>query len=178
MSYNLSPPWYTLQREFANTIGLDPAVTVEDLKEVSAGHYLLRIVVNDENKGTALRTIVPINFAIGNINVVTEIQNSKGEMWAARVIGDDKQVLKVLTDAFTGNPIFVAVKERVLPPDFKQAGLIITRTVTQFFNDDLSDFFSNYNSVTADTVSKLIRMDYPIPASGRSVSVVMGTAEK
>ena len=42
----LSPPWYTLQRKLAHTIGRDPAVTVSDIN-TSVSPYVITVVVDD-----------------------------------------------------------------------------------------------------------------------------------
>lgn len=170
-SVELSPPWYTLQKKFANTFGCDPAVTVGEL-DTSKNPYVLPIVVDEEKKGTSLRTIIPVNFPMGNINVVTTVKNSKGSCWEAIIVENEKQLLEVITAAFTGNPLFVEAKPSVLPPNFQRVGLIMTKTVVQFFNDDLSDFYSNFNGVTAHVVADLIRMTYV----NNTVYIVMGTA--
>ena len=170
----LSPPWFTLQRKFANTFGCDPAVTVGDLDTSNKHAYVLPIVVDDKNKGTALRTIIRAHFPMGNINVATVVKNSKGELWEAIVIASDKQLQEVITAAFTGNPLFVESKQKQPPPGFPivQVGLIMTKTIVQFFNDDLSDFYNNFNGVTAEVVSDLIYMSYV----NDTVQILMGTA--
>lgn len=168
----LSPPWFTLQKMFANTFGCDPAVTIGEL-DTSKNPYVLPIVVNDEKKGMALRTIIPANFPMGNINVITIVKNCNGISWQGIDIENEKQLVEVIKAAFTGNPLFVAAIPRVLPPDFQQVGLIITKTVVQFFNDNLADFYSNFNGVAADVIAGLIHMTYV----KNTVSIVMGTAE-
>ena len=170
----LSPPWFTLQKKFANTFGCDPAVTVGDLDTSNKHAYVLPIVVDDKNKGTSLRTIIRAHFPMGNINVATVVKNSKGELWEAILIASDKQLQEVITAAFTGNPLFVESKQKQPLPGFPivQVGLIMTKTIVQFFNDDLSDFYNNFNGVTAEVVSDLIYMSYV----NDTVQILMGTA--
>lgn len=170
---SLSPPWFTLQKKFANTFGRDPAVTVGDLSDTSQSIMVLPITVDDKRKGIALRTIIRPNFPMGNFLVTTEVKNSKGECWMAIVIENDKQLQDVITDAMAGNPLFVEAKSRVLPPSIRQMGFIMTKTVVQFFNDDLSDFYSNFNSVTAEVMPDLIHMAFVHD----TVPIVMGTQE-
>ena len=169
---SLSPPWFTLQKKFANTFGCDPAVTVGDLSDTSPS-MVLPITVDDKKKGIALRTIIRPNFPMGNILVTTEVKNSKGECWMAIVIENEKQLQDVITDAMAGNPLFVEAKSRVLSPSTRQMGFIMTKTVVQFFNDDLSEFYSNFNSVTAEVMPDLIHMAFV----NDTVPIVMGTQE-
>lgn len=169
----VSPPWYTLQNKFKYTFGCDPAVTVKDLDTSQSPKMVVPIIVNDEKKGTALRTLIRPSFPMGNIMVVTEVKNSKGESWQALIIKDEKQVRDVMTDAYSGNPLFVEVKSKERIPSFPvaQVGLIMTRSVVQFFNDDLSDYYSNFNGVTAEVMSDLIYKSF----AGDQVQVLMGT---
>ena len=167
----LSPPWYTLQNKFKNTFGCDPAVTVKDLDISGSPRMVLPIIVNDEKKGTALRTLIRSSFPMGKIIVITEVKNSKGESWPALIIKNEKELLDVVTNAYSGNPLFVEAKCRQIPGWPAQVGLIMTKTVVQFFNDDLSDFYSNFNGVTAEVMSDLINKSFAADA----VQVLMGT---
>lgn len=169
---SLSPPWYTLWNKFKYTFGCDPAVTVKDLDTSQEPKMVVPIIVNDEKKGTALRTLIRANFPMGNIIVITDVKNSKGERWQALIIKDEKQLRDVMTDAYTGNPLFVEAKSREPIPGFPaQVGLIMTKTVVQFFNDDLSEYYSNFNGVTAEVMSDLISKSF----AGDKVQVLMGT---
>ena len=113
---------------------------------------ILAIVTDSEKKGMALRTIIPVNFPFGEINVVTTVNNSKGDSWEAMILENEKQVSEVVKTAFTGNPLFAEVKSTSLPPLFQQVGLIMTKSVVQFPSDDLTDFYGNFNGVTAQLV--------------------------
>jgi len=127
---------------FQNTFGCDPQVTIGDL-DTSKAPYRLPIIVDDEQKGTSLRTIIRKLFPIGNISVVTDVTNKKGESWQTIVIKDSTNLKDVFTSALTGNPLFV---ESVVIPhvsggfNFYSVAVIFTRSVVQFFNDDLSEY--------------------------------------
>ena len=168
----LIDPWLFLLREFNNTFGVDPAVTFPGL-DTSRNPYILPIVTDNKKKGMALRTIIPVNFPFGNINVVTTVNNSKGDIWEAIIIQNEKQLLEVIVDAFSGNPLFVEAKPRVLPPNFHQVGLIMTKSLVQFPSDNIFDYYFNFNGVTAQVVDDLIHMLYV----NNTVQIVMGTAK-
>ena len=170
----LSPPWYTLQKKFKNTFGCDPAVTVQDLDTSKDPTMVLPIIVNDKKKGTALRTLIPASFPFENITVNTEVKNSKGESWHALVIENEKQLQDVITDAYSGNPLFVEAKSKQPIPGFPiQVALIMTKTVVQFFNGDPIEYYSNFNGVTAEVMSDLINKSYAADA----VQILMGTQD-
>ena len=97
------------------------------------------------------------------------MNNSKGDIWEAIVLENEKQVSEVFMAAFTGNPLFTEVKST----NFSLVGLIMTKSVVQFFNDDLKDFYGNFNGVTAQVVNDLIHKWYV----NNTVQLEMGTAE-
>ena len=170
----LSPPWYTLQKKFKNTFGCDPAVTVKDLDTSTSPIMVVPIIVNDQKKGTALRTLIPATFPMGKVIVNTEVKNSKGVSWQGLIIKNEKQLRDVITDAYSGNPLFVEAKAREPIPGFPiQVGLIMTKTVVQFFNDYLTDYYSNFNGVTAEVMSDLINKSF----AATSAQILMGTQD-
>ena len=101
------------------------------------------------------------------------MNNSRGGSWKPIVVENEKQLLEVVVDAFSGNLLFVEAKPRVLPPNFNQVGLIMTKSVVQFPNDNLYDFYFNFSSVTTQVVDDLIHILYV----NNTVQIVMGTAE-
>ena len=169
-------PWYTLQKKIANTFGCDPTVTVCYLETSNNGRlHTLPIVVDDRNNGTALRTIIRANFPMGNTNVATVVKNSKGELWEAIHVASGKQLQAVITAAFTRNPLFVESKPRFCPNFFGDCvGLIMKKEVVQFPNDDMSEFYGNFNGVAAQVVSDLIVGSYV----NDTVWIIMGTETK
>ena len=164
MSYSgpkLSPPWYTLQQKFQNIFGCDPAVTVKDLDTSQDPKMVVPIIVDDKKKGTALRTFIRASFPMGNIVVTTEVKNSKGESWQPLTIKDEKQLCDAIIDAFRGNTLFVEAKPAEPLPGFPtRVGLIMAKVVVQFFNDDLTDYYNNFNGVAAEVMGDLINMSF------------------
>jgi len=171
-TYN--PPWYTLRGMFQNTFGCDPEVTIGEL-DISKTPYHLPIIVDDEQKGTSLRTIIRTVFPIANLSVVTDVTNTKGESWQTIVIKDSTQLKEVFTSALTGNPLFI--ESVVLPSipghfNFYSVAVIFTKSIVQFFNDDLSEYYHNYNEVTANVFAGLIKMEF-----ANNMHVQKGTAK-
>ena len=143
-----------------NTFGCDPAVIVDDLVASQPTLYTIPIVVDDEKKGTALATVIRSKFPIGNITVVTTVKNSKGEAWAPNIIHDEDETVAVFKAALTGNPLFVDAVKKATPPFGSDVFIIMTKSIVQFFNDNLTDFYGNFNGVTAQVLSELIWAQY------------------
>ena len=157
----LSPPWDTLWNKFVFTFGCDPDVTVKELNTSQDTIYIIPIVVNDEKKGTALATVIRSKFPMGNITVLTSVENCKGDKWAPINIQNEDETVAVLKAALTGNPLFVDAVIRVLPMSaIKDVFIIMTKSIVQFYNDDLSDYYGNFNGITAQVLSELIWQQY------------------
>ena len=159
---NYNPPWYTLRAQFQNTFGCDPQVTIGEL-DTSKPPYRLPIIVDDQQKGTSLRTIIRTVFPIANLSVITDVTNKQGVSWQTIVIKDSTQLKDVFTFALTGNPLFVETV--LIPPapggfNFYNVAVIFTRSVVQFYNDDLSEYYHNYNGVTANVFGDLIKLEF------------------
>ena len=155
----LNPGSITLWNKFVHTIGCDPAVTVKDIEISQHKLHTLPIVVDDEKKGTALATVIRSKFT-SNVTVRTAVRNSKGQDWAPIIVHDEDQTMDVLKAAFTGNPLFVEVAKRAVLPGYSYVFVIMTKSIVQFFNDDLSDYYYNFNGVTAQVLSELIWQQY------------------
>lgn len=116
-SLSLSPPWLTLQKKYANTFSYDPAVLVDEL-DMSQHPYILPIVVDNEKKGIALRTIIPTLFPMGTVDNYPhplsygqhQCRYHRKEHKGSWIdIENDQQFVDALKTAFTGNPIFAEV---------------------------------------------------------------------
>ena len=171
----LIPPWYTLLNKFRHTFGCDPAVTVGDLENPDKPVMNIPIIVDDDRKGMALRTLILAGFPMGNIHVNTTVKNSKGIVWQGIVIEDYKHLQDVITDALTGNPLFVEAKPKVIAPRVTQIGLIMTKSIVQFSNGDMSEFYSNFNGVTAQVTRELIQRSF---TKDKQLYISVGTSTK
>ena len=124
-------------------------MTVGQLDTEHKDFYVLPIIVDDQQKGMSLRTIIKEQFIFGNIIVITRVQNSAGKVWEGRVVTTIAELIVVCKDALTGNPLFVRVIEQQPWPGYHRVAVIIAKEVVQFYNDDVSDAFGNYNAVAA-----------------------------
>ncbi len=169
----LSPPEYTLWNKYKAVFGADPQVTVKDLITATPSEFIVPIIVDDKAKGEALRTIILPETTLGNFHIRTNVTNSKEVSWATITIKDAKHLAVITTAAMKGNPLFVEAKEipSKLLGQRPCMGLITTQSIIQFFNDDISDVFNNFNGVTANVLHELIIVHY----EESNVTVIKGT---
>jgi hypothetical protein len=154
----LSPPQFTYFNEVKYSVGNDPFVTVLNIIELpyDAG-YLIPVLVRNQEKAQALATIVERQKTFGNIVVYV-------------VVIYDGQVVNPLTDTFTPQEMgklfetalktnryfkFAAVER--LSPGTESVYPVFSKSVIQFFNDDLSDFYNNFNEVAASVFRDVLR---------------------
>ena len=173
LQLKLSPPWITLWNKFVNTFGCDPAVKVGKLDTSQTALYTIPIVVDDKSKGTALATVIRSKFPMGNITVVTAVQNSNGVAWAPIIIQSEDETVAVFKAALTGNPLFVDAVKRAAPPNFPDVFIIMTKSIVQFYNDDLTDYYFNFNGVTAQVLSELVWPQY----ANNKITLLTSTAK-
>lgn len=152
----LSPPWYTFFNFVKHSIAEDRCVDVLDMKEMSDCDFLIPIEVKDRNRAIALASILVPCKNFGNINVRIEISHCGRIINPCNCICDARGILRLFEEAFCTNCYFECVEcveifgaARIFP--------VFKKEVIQFFNDDLSDLYSNFNGVAADVFAEVLK---------------------
>ncbi len=150
----LSPPWYTIQRLVKAMFEGDKEVEVKDLISSNNATYKLVIIVSNNEKAQAIKAIMPAKIPMGNITVECFVCGAEQQDVPAM----DKPEADIFRIAFTGNSIF----DRIETKDFSMGGnpnikpyCIFKKVVIQFWNDDLSDFYGNYNGLPTEIADQL-----------------------
>ena len=159
----LTPPWYTFRNKIRYTYGMSPLVTVNEL--VGAGsYYVLSINSRSASVAFALRQVLPLERSFGNIKVVVRVFGPNGsEISIVNKSYTPKSLAKLFCTALASNPLFIGAIPFKYDPKFpfvKSVYLVITPTVIQFFNDDISDLCSNYNEVAAKVFQEVTTLEY------------------
>ncbi|QAY67584.1 hypothetical protein [Paenibacillus protaetiae] len=154
----LSPPEVTYYNEIKYSIGQDPLVRVGPLQQQPGGIYSVTLSVKGQSKAVALATLMVLRKRIGNLQFQVNVANAvtgKAVRPLVRKFAPE-QIVKLYTIAFRTNKLFSFAAARALfgstfvYPVFKVS-------VVQFFNDDLSDYYSNYNNVAAFVFRDVLR---------------------
>lgn len=152
----LAPPWYTLWNEVKHTIGNDKSVQVLEL-ETKQNPYKIRIITNDVKKGEALATLLESIHFLGNIDVVIQVEDKEGQVYEKKVVSTTMELKALLSVAFEDNSYYVGTVVQSLDPgNLTFIYPVFTKSVIQFYNDELSDLYHNYNEVTAKVFKQLI----------------------
>ncbi|NBI29006.1 hypothetical protein [Chengkuizengella marina] len=146
----LSPPWVIQSQKIINTIGDDDLVHIEPLKQVS-GDYVLKVIVHDEAKAQALNTLIVKEYIYGNVRLLVEIEEGLGRGLKAPspFIQTPEKIAELVVLALETNQLYkrVIVAKRF---DSFIVFPIISAEVIQFFDDDISDFYQNFNGVASN----------------------------
>jgi len=145
----LSPPWYTIWNKIKSTFGNDPNVKVGPLVTQSTPFKII-IDVNDHDKATAIASILSLKFDLGNNSIQVAVRDNKGSVVVPTVPTSEEQLVSIIKTALGSNAWFVDAKIVILPIlERKILYAVFHKAVIQFFNDDLSDMYNNYNNVAA-----------------------------
>jgi len=154
----LAPPWVTVQRQLASTIGRAPGVQVAQPRE-QGGTNVIDVTVQDAGVGTGLATLLTAQYPGDTIQV--RVLAHGGEPYAARTVGSTEELQSVVQEALGSNPLFVeAVIASTTPPVDPRVWAVFQAEVIQFPNDDISDLFLNFNGVAEDVFGAVFRGDY------------------
>ena len=171
MMAQLSPPWYTLWNEIKASIGNDPDVSVGDL-DTSKSPFIVPIKVNNRDKAIAIASIMTLHHQLGNVRVQVEVEDQNGNVVLPVSPSSVKALTEIFELALTKNQWFEQVVSKPRVPGSSEVVFpVFSKGVIQFFNDDLSDLYNNFNNVVA-----FVFRDVLNPAPG-GFSVLCSTAE-
>jgi len=149
MTAQLSPPWYTLWNEIKASIGNNPGVTVEDL-DTSQTPYIVPISVDNHDTAAAIASIMNLHYQIGNITVDVQVKDPAGNIVTPITPGSVSQLVELVESGLGNNGWFKEVLPKPLYPNAPEVVFVVfAKAVIQFYNDDLSDLYHNYNNVAA-----------------------------
>ncbi len=157
----LSPPPFTFANKVKYTLGMDPDVTVHDIKSTGGGKHLIHIDVKNLDKLQALDTIIKSVYSLGNEEVRIQFHSVCGDSsphhrsTSPVIPWTTKSVEKIINTAFRGNPLFYMTKDSN-SFGHSAVNVIFQKAIVQFWNDDLSDYYSNYNEVAAFVFRQLM----------------------
>jgi hypothetical protein len=153
----LSPPQFTYFNLIKSSIGNDPLVTVEPLEILPSGNFLITLRVRGLHKARALATLIVPSRAIGGVRLTVQVRTTQGTLVKPlRCIFTPEQIVKLYQTAFRTNRLFLfaAIRQffaqRYVYPVFRAR-------IIQFFNDDLSDYYGNYNNIAAFVFRDVLR---------------------
>lgn len=172
-SLALSPPWYLFRNQVNATLGKDKCVQVDELQEVNDARYVLNIHVCRKAKAKSLAVFMDRTEQFGNIAVDIRILDSHGkEVPSKGLPSDATEIRETLTRALKGNCYFVGT----LDGNFTNAFFLeFTKSVVQYYGDNLADAYGNINEVAATAFQSVLKLPEEPPV-GTTTSTRLTTA--
>ncbi|EFM08543.1 conserved hypothetical protein [Paenibacillus curdlanolyticus YK9] len=144
----LSPPQFSYFREVSFSVGNDPLVRIDPLREITPGVFLITLHVQGLSKAKALATLLTRTKTFGMIRVLVRVRNAGRLVKPITRKLSPNQIEALYRTAYKTNRYFSFVTV--------QTGFGVTHVypvyklrIIQFFNDELSDLYANYNNVAA-----------------------------
>ncbi|MED4751743.1 hypothetical protein [Brevibacillus choshinensis] len=153
----LSPPEATYFNEIKFSIGNDPLVRVEPLIEMPGGNFRITLHVQGTQKARALATLLVRTKQIGNLRIHVRVKTTEGNVVQpiSRTLSP-REIANLYRVAFRTNRLFNFAMVRA-SISFTAVYPVFKAQVIQFFNDDLSDLFNNFNRVAAFVFRDVLR---------------------
>jgi hypothetical protein len=149
----LQSPWYTLYNKIVSMFGGDEELTISNITETTKAAenakatYTITISSANAVKLQAIEKILKHEFPMGNI--VVKIAFVYEESKNSDITAAD------FKNAFTGNPIMSNIKTIETPWKSEMTFVLFKREVIQFYNDDITDLYGNFNGLAEDIAREL-----------------------
>jgi hypothetical protein len=157
---SLSPPWYTFRNELAATVGQTPGVFVTPLVQIDDSHYIVAVATPNAERGVSLATVLAGDHNFGGVDVQVIATNYAGVRYNSLPVTSTIQLAALERLALGGNPLLSYV---VTPPAQPFVVFpVFTRSVVQFYDDNLADAYGNFNGVAADVFADVLSPSFGV----------------
>lgn len=153
----LSPPQFEYFNLIKHSIGNDPLVTVDPLEQLPSGDFLITLRVRGLRKARPLATLLVASVAVGAVRLRVQVRTTGGTLvQPSRRAFTPSQIVKLYQTALRTNNLF---RFASIIQIFGRAAVypVFRARIIQFPNDDLSDFYRNYNNVAAFVFRDVLR---------------------
>lgn len=140
----LEAPWNTYRKMINALFANDPEIEVGNIVGaigVESADYVIEIKARNHRKFEALRKLLPVRKDFGSVEIAIYIYDMEN---------DKKNDIEVFKDLFRDNPIVSNYEEVKLPDGSERDFVCFRPEVIQFFDDDISDCYRNYNGLAED----------------------------
>lgn len=146
----ISAPWVLLYKKIRAMFDQDTELEITELQQlIGTANYAFSIGSRNTAKLKAIEKILKSEYVIGNIKLFINFEYQEN--------GDSNVITDIdIQTAFAGNPILSDVKKTddIVIRD-GMVFVLFEPEVVQFFNDDLSDYYGNYNGLAADIAKEI-----------------------
>lgn len=145
----ISSPWMTYYKKLVALFGDDPELEVS-WKEEGAEKSVI-IASTNTFKIMALEKLLDPKITFGNITLTVKCLVKDGSEDSASAI---------FRTAFAGNPHISEVIDQKTMGCIEQTFVLFKPEVIQFFNDDITDYYGNWNGLAEDLMRDVIKQEF------------------
>ena len=148
----LSPPWYSFRNELNDTVGKTPGVVVSPLVQDSDNQYEVEVSTKSNGRGLALASVLSLTVNFGGVTVQVHVVKPNGMSYTPVTPATAHQLGALEEAALSGNKMFKEVVVQQSSPFGAAEDVypVFTKSVVQYYNDNIADLYNNQNSVAAD----------------------------
>lgn len=153
----LSPPWTTVEKKIRALFNGDEDITIKPIKRLADGNLELSLEGPDACKMIALSSIMKTKYNFGNFNLNLVFRTTDGkEVGPIEVDEWFDDLYGVYEDAFCSTATVIDIKDVQDRTGAENVVISFKKEVVQFFNDDLTDFYGNWNGLYTDIAKELL----------------------
>jgi hypothetical protein len=142
----IQAPWTTTYNKICALFNNDLDLHITDLTEKTEGNYTFTISSVNGVKLDSIKKILKNHFEFGNVTMDIEFIPEND---------DDKITDSDFRNAFNCNENLAEVRTIETPDGFSRTYVVFEKEVVQFYNDDLTDLYGNYNGLMEDIAREL-----------------------
>ncbi len=147
----LQSPWYTYHKKVQALFKEDDKVNVRELADIGDGNYSFMILVSDKAKAEAIKAIINDKIEMGNVTITATVLGPD-----ENGVNDIEADISAYETAFSGNSIFSkVVSASIMGMNLNYC--IFSCEIVQFWNDDMSDYYGNFNGLAEDIARDVLK---------------------
>lgn len=149
----LSPPWNTVWSMLVVLFKGDDEITVKAIQHDDSGVYTITLESPNATKVCALSRLLKGAYSFGNVTLKIKYAVTNNGKVAEDY--DKNDLYDVAIEAFVSTPAVVDIKHCQDLTGSKFVVIEFAKEVVQFYNDELFDFYGNWNGTYIDVAKQL-----------------------
>lgn len=151
----LSPPWWTVYNKIKAMFEADSDITIQPMSGGDTS-YTIYLDTPDATKAIALEKILKTEYNFGNIRlkVIVRVTNAN-----SKTVIPAESVYDNYLDALATTPAVVDIRHVVDMLGTKWVVIDFKKEVVQFWNDDLTDYYGNWNGLYTDIATDIFKYE-------------------
>jgi hypothetical protein len=153
--------WYSIIRELDAFFKDDINVNVQADPSQTSDNFSVTLNVSSPCIAGALATVLNLVYDFGNVKGTVHVV-SGGLEYKEQPVANLNDLLQWAQVAFVGNPRVKSCVAQTAPPPFdsQNVAIIVEKAAIQYYDDDLSELYSNTTRTTEDVLNELLSQYY------------------